>query len=185
MCTKCGASAAFRRACDAQSRRGHGVESSRGDLLATRLALPVGSRLELAECGVDLEQCFAQRTQEGVDLSAFGRDLTGVGKAVVVRVAINTERPQLTGDPLALGGQLGASVRVRGGLGHGVNATPGMRLQRRARRPFTERWTLVCARGCAASYAARSRSGDTFVYTCVVEMLAWPSSSCTTLRSAP
>ena len=41
------------------------------------------------------------------------------------------------------------------------------------------------ARGWAASYTARSRSVETFVYTCVVEIEAWPSSSCTTRMSAP
>ena len=35
------------------------------------------------------------------------------------------------------------------------------------------------------SKARRSRSVETFVYTCVVEIEAWPSSSCTTRRSAP
>src|ERR1700751_2895278 len=41
------------------------------------------------------------------------------------------------------------------------------------------------ALGCAASYAFFRRSTVTWVYICVVDRFAWPSSVCTLRRSAP
>ena len=108
------------------------------------------SGLELAERGVDLEQRLAQRPGERVDLAPFGGDLTGVGEALVVRAAVDAERPELAADPLVLGRQLGAPARM-GRLGHGRMLPPRTALQRPGRRPFRARSVVVCARGCAAS----------------------------------
>ena len=82
----------LRRARHAEPRRGHRFEPGLGDVLAARLAVPVGAGLELAERVVDLEQRLAQRPDERVDLAPFGGDLTGVGEALVVRAAVDTER---------------------------------------------------------------------------------------------
>src|SRR3954469_13119102 len=112
MCTTGRASAAFRCARNAEPRRRHGLEPGVGNVLAAGFALPVCAALELAERGVDLEQRFAQRVQQRVDLAPLGGDLTGVGEAVVIRVAIDAECSELAPNPLALGSQLGASAAI-------------------------------------------------------------------------
>src|SRR5690349_9755546 len=104
-------SATLRRAGDAEPGRRHGLEPGGGDLVAARLAAPVGAVFELAQRGVDVDQRLAERPDQRVDLSPFRRDLTRVGEALVVRTAVDAERPQFTADPLALGGQLGVQAR--------------------------------------------------------------------------
>src|ERR1700681_3976123 len=124
-CTTWGSSAALGRARHAQARRRHRLESILGDVLPAGLAPSVGSVFELAERRVDLEQGLAQRPDQGVDLAPFRRHLTRVGKALVVRVAVDAELAQLAVDSLAFGRQLGAPARV-GGLGHAGILLPSL-----------------------------------------------------------
>ena len=94
---------------------------------------------------------LAQRADERVDLAPLGGDLTRVGEALVVGAAVDAQRAQLAVDPLALGRQLGAPVRV-GRLGHGADGTPRLELSPVRRPGRRVRSVAACARGCAASY---------------------------------
>ena len=123
---------------------------------------------DLGERLVDLLQCVAKRADQRLDLAPLGRDLAGVGETLVVRAAVDPELAKLVGDPVVLGRQLGAPIGF-GGLRHGGTLPRyGVFASGRPARVAASKR----ARGCAASYTARSRSGDTFVYTWVVEMLA-------------
>ena len=67
------------------------------------------------------------------------------------------------------------------------SADGGRPRQRRGEAPgeVGDAHDAITARGWASRYTCHSRSWLTLVYTCVVEIEAWPSSSWTTRRSAP
>src|SRR5436190_9973333 len=179
-------SAALRGAVDAEARRRHRLEARVGDALVAVLALAVVAGVELAEGVLDLRERLVELAGERLDLAAFGGDLPGVGE-VVVEVGPRTRslaQPlELIAQAIALVLELVAQHRV-GRVGHGLMIMPGFPAPHgvaAAPKGGAQRR----ARGWARSYTARSRSGETFVYTCVVESDACPSSSCTTRMSAP
>src|SRR6478735_10233090 len=128
---------ALRRAADAEPRGRHRLEPGVTDLLATRLALPVGAFFELRQRVVHLAQTFEEAGRERVDLSPLRRHLARIGKALVevepsafptVRTARGlalgcaSHMTQLHQQLLALFGELGASSRVSH-LRHGRKPT--------------------------------------------------------------
>ncbi len=64
-----------------------------------------------------------QDADQRVDLAPFGRDLTGVGEAGVVRAALDAHRRELGGEAFPLGREHRARAGI-GRFGHGRDGIP-------------------------------------------------------------
>src|SRR5581483_597452 len=112
-------SPARRSAVDAEPGGRLGLQAGLGNRVAALLADAVRPLLHLVEGVLDLAQRLHQRVGQRLDLAPLGRDLAGVGEALVERVARAevTHLLELRPEAGALLFELGALGRV-GHVGH-------------------------------------------------------------------
>src|SRR3984893_1529876 len=98
-----GASARFRRAADAQARRGHGVEAAPPAGATRGSAVAVVAGVELRQRVLGLLERLHQLARESVDLTTLRGDLARVREALVEvedGIGAATELAQLVAEPV-------------------------------------------------------------------------------------
>src|SRR6202011_2991104 len=167
-----GASARFRRAADAQARRGHGVETGLPDGLTAGLAVAVGAGVELRQRVLGLLERLHKLARESVDLTTLRGYLARVREALVEvedGIGAATELAQLVAEPVPLLRELVAAGCV-GGVRHEGRLLPAGALRSprftnahgggpARRRPGAARATPSCRPALSTGWRARAAPG--------------------------